>query len=209
MLAAAWITAIATVGLLAGAIVTAVYAARAFGKQRDQLADQKNINAKQTAVLELQGSDLRASLAERARETAERRRAQAALVFVWQEQTLEDPHVAEFHAPLGDEQLEHGFEVAHITNASKQPIYDIRISWQAGSSPRTLNRGIPLKPSERIWDSVAMSRQGAAEGSAATVYFRDAAGLIWWTQPDGRFGEVPASDDDSRVGSLSPGGDGL
>ena len=35
-----WITAIATVGLLIGAIITAIYAIKAFGKQSEEVADQ-------------------------------------------------------------------------------------------------------------------------------------------------------------------------
>jgi hypothetical protein len=56
-----WVTAIATVGLLIGAIITARYAIRAFGKQSDQLEDQRKVNAKQTEVLELQAEELRES----------------------------------------------------------------------------------------------------------------------------------------------------
>jgi hypothetical protein len=56
-----WITAIATVGLLVGATITAIYAAKAFGKQ-----------AKEVGIL----------VAQSQREAAERRQAQAARVFV-------------------------------------------------------------------------------------------------------------------------------
>ena len=56
-----WITAIATVGLLGGAIITAIYAARAFRKQ-----------AAEVAIL----------VEENNRQAAERRRAQAASVFI-------------------------------------------------------------------------------------------------------------------------------
>jgi hypothetical protein len=65
-----WITGIATVGLLAGAIVTAIYAIRAFRAQAreisdqaemlkvqsDQLAEQRKVNEKQIEVLALQAS---------------------------------------------------------------------------------------------------------------------------------------------------------
>lgn len=65
-----WISAVATVGLLIGAIVTARYAIKAFGKQSEQLKDQRDIN-------ELQAKDLEASLEERKRlrEVAEREQA--------------------------------------------------------------------------------------------------------------------------------------
>ena len=58
---AGWITAIATAGLLIGATVTAVYAAKAFGKQ-----------AQEVGIL----------LEQNKREAAERRRVQAARVFI-------------------------------------------------------------------------------------------------------------------------------
>src|SRR5438045_181067 len=69
-----WITAIATAGLLAGAIITAVYAIKAFGAQSQQLKDQRELNAKQTRVLELQATELRESIDERKRDADERRR---------------------------------------------------------------------------------------------------------------------------------------
>jgi hypothetical protein len=77
-----WVTAVATVGLLIGAIITARYAIKAFGKQSEQLADQREINEEQTKVLKLQATELDESIKERKRESAERRRAQANRVFV-------------------------------------------------------------------------------------------------------------------------------
>lgn len=55
-----WITAIATAGLLAGAIITAIYAAKAFGKQ-----------SREVAILAEQNE----------RDIAERHKAQAARVY--------------------------------------------------------------------------------------------------------------------------------
>lgn len=43
MLAAAWLTAAATVGLLADAVITAIYAIRAFGKQSKDVSDQAEV----------------------------------------------------------------------------------------------------------------------------------------------------------------------
>jgi hypothetical protein len=94
-----WITAIATVGLLAGAIITAIYAIRAFRAQAkeisdqadmlqvqsDQFVEQRRINEKQTEVLDLQAAELRESTEERKREREARHRAQAARVFITQE----------------------------------------------------------------------------------------------------------------------------
>ena len=63
-----WITAVATVGLLIGAIFTAMYAIKAFGKQSEQLAEQREINEKQTKVLKLQATELDESIKERKQE---------------------------------------------------------------------------------------------------------------------------------------------
>ena len=79
------------------AIVTAIYAIRAFRKQPEevsdqaemlrvqagQLGEQRKVNAEQIRVLGLQAAELRESLEERQREAAERRRAQASRVFIW------------------------------------------------------------------------------------------------------------------------------
>jgi hypothetical protein len=73
------LTAIATAVLAFFAIITAVYAVRAFRKQSqevhdqaamlsiqsDQLAEQRKINAEQTRVLALQASELTQSLSQR------------------------------------------------------------------------------------------------------------------------------------------------
>jgi hypothetical protein len=49
-----WITAIATVGLLTGAIVTAIYAIRAFRAQAKEISDQADLLGIQSSRLELQ-----------------------------------------------------------------------------------------------------------------------------------------------------------
>ncbi len=91
-----WITGIATAALLFGAIITAIYAIRAFREQSkevadqaamlnvqsDQLAEQRKINKKQTKVLKLQVTELRESIDERKREADQRHRAQATRVFL-------------------------------------------------------------------------------------------------------------------------------
>jgi len=66
MLAAAWVTAIAILGLLAGAIVTAIYAVRAFSEQSAEIrkldqdrADQQALTRQQVDLLRLQARELR------------------------------------------------------------------------------------------------------------------------------------------------------
>jgi hypothetical protein len=72
-----WITALATVGLLIGAIITARYAIKAFRKQSEELEEQREIN-------KLQAEDLEESLKERKRlrRIAERDQANE-IGFAW------------------------------------------------------------------------------------------------------------------------------
>lgn len=79
-----WITASATVGLLVGAIVTAVYAIRAFREQSKAVHDQAAMLRLQSEQLdeqrkinELQVEDLRESLKERTRLRQDAEREQA------------------------------------------------------------------------------------------------------------------------------------
>jgi hypothetical protein len=73
---------VATAVLAVFAIVTAWYARHAYQAQSGQLEDQRALNRRQTPVLELQARELRESLGERKRQAGDRRRAQAARVFL-------------------------------------------------------------------------------------------------------------------------------
>lgn len=87
-----WITAIATVGLLIGATVTAIFAIRAFRKQSQEVTDQAEMLKIQSGQLEeqrkintLQAKDLEESLRERTRlrRITEREQADAVLFECW------------------------------------------------------------------------------------------------------------------------------
>jgi hypothetical protein len=86
-----WITAIGTAGLLIGAIVTAMYAIKAFRKQSQEVTDQAEMLRVQSGQLEeqrkinaLQAKDLEESLRERARLRRITEREQAdAVLFEW------------------------------------------------------------------------------------------------------------------------------
>jgi hypothetical protein len=87
-----WISAIATIGLLIGAIVTARYAIKTFGEQSQEVRDQASMLKVQSDQLEeqrkinaLQAGDLEESLKERARlrQVAEREQADAVLFEWW------------------------------------------------------------------------------------------------------------------------------
>src|SRR5260370_33098094 len=89
IVAAKW-TAVATIVLAVFAIITAWYARKAFRGQseeieplKDQLKDQKDLNEKQTPVLELQAKELEASLKQRTDQAEAERQAQANRVAAW------------------------------------------------------------------------------------------------------------------------------
>lgn len=187
-----WISAIATVGLLAGAIITAAYAIRAFRAQSKagsdqaemlkvqsgQLEEQRKINAEQTRVLALQAEELKESLAERKREAVERRNAQAAQVHI----VLRS--IAENRADGGQ------VIRATIVNASErqQPVYDAELYWHLGpdsyGAPNPEPVGTVLnwekEPRRRVFP-----RDADPAACGAVLSFRDALGVRWVKTPDG------------------------
>lgn len=232
MLAAAWITAVAT-GLLAVlAAVTALYARRAFREQsrevraierqakdqaemlrvqsdqldaqHDQLESLRKVNEKQIEVLGLQATDLRESLDERNRDSEERRRAQASRVFIWQEYREGNPALSEgpppdymkrFKDPGRGQSLP--VIVAHVENASDQPIYDLTVKWTARDAfQKESRRPKPLMPHEKEIQPEEMPakidpRVLSVVAILVVAIFRDAAGVYWEAHSDGTFDEIP------------------
>lgn len=192
-----WITAIATVGLLLGAITTARYAAKAFRTQSEQLKDQTRINNEQSEVLRLQAAELRESRGERAREAEARRRSQVSFVFIWQEYREGNPalyadppdYIAHLeHLPRGESRP---VMVAHVNNSSKQPIYDLIVTWTYGGNFREeTERRKPLMPDNENIDLLLMQPGDDSALFSATAVFRDAAQLRWRSRPDGQFDEI-------------------
>lgn len=175
-----WITAIGTAGLLIGAIVTAIYAIKAFHEQSQQLADQRKVNAEQTIVLELQTRELNESLAERKREAKQRKIAQASQVFIWTEAT--DEPVGEGRQRLVGRRVA---IIAHLKNTSQQPVYDLVITWRKESVPWGEPEviGSVLMPGEetspmRVIDP-SLPGHGNISLFGAVAHFRDAAGRHW------------------------------
>lgn len=182
MLVATWITAFATAVLALGAIFTAWYAVRTFGRQ-----------AAEVALLEDQA---RTDREERRREAEEKRRRQAALVYVTTALIPAFQPPAELSGAFGSDVESHPAQLtAAIHNTSEQPIYDVRVHWvdvrdsaQAGT--------------EQIVGTVGPGWQGPslrdAPGGAypgrfrAVIYFRDAAGLRWTVMDDGHLAPVDA-----------------
>jgi hypothetical protein len=98
-IAAVQITAVGTIVLAVGAIVTALFAFLAFRKQ---------------------SVEVKTLLEERKAEAAERHREQAVRILLWEE------HDSRSHKP-GGEPIHVIF--AHIRNASNHPIYDVTCYW--------------------------------------------------------------------------------
>jgi hypothetical protein len=202
------ITAIATAALALFAIITAVYAVRAFRKQSqdvrdqasmlklqsEQLDEQRKINERQTKVLDLQASELRESLEERKRDTAERRRAQASRVFIWIQNSA-DQHT-------GHDGIREPFGItAHIKNTSEQPVYNLVIDWNRKGAPWRRRDPFPvLMPGGQETGFLRLpDYSGAFFDTQADVAklrwpvarFRDAAGTHWLLRPDGHLDEQP------------------
>ena len=93
--------------------------------QSHQLDDQREANAGQAKVLKLQADELGESLAERKREAEQRRSAQAARVFMSQQEgvsfTEEDDEPQSYSA------------IVTVVNTSDRPIYDAKLYWHRGS----------------------------------------------------------------------------
>jgi hypothetical protein len=229
-LGASQILAAATVVLGIGAVITAVFAIKAFGKQATEvtaleqqgmdqqrlinqqadmlkvqadqlevqqqgLEEQRAINVRQTDVLELQVKELRASLEQREREAGQRRHAQAAAVFIWEDRHDRDPRISQVQTAVTG--VAPGpVIVAHVKNTSRQPIYDVSLSWHRGSMPWQQPDPLPTlmpgdeKDSTRALPSDLPSNVDPAV-FGAVVFFRDAAGICWRVRPDGQFDEIP------------------
>ena len=180
LLVATQITAVATVVLALGAIVTSVYAIRAFGKQGQQLKDQQEMNEHQVTVLGLQAQELKESLSQR-------RRSQAAQVFIDVEYqpSLND----EEDSPL-DDQSYYVTVAAGVSNTSDQPIFNLYLVWlRLGKANVTSPEVRKLAPAEtRLYERV-LAAPGSGQVSAV-AYFRDMAGARWKIGPDGELDQV-------------------
>jgi hypothetical protein len=202
-----WITAITTAILAIGAAFTAVFAYLAFRKQseevkeqsemlrvqsgqldaqRDQLYEQQKINVKQTGVLELQARELRESLDARKREAAERRRAQASKVFIWEERTLGPTTITQTPGATGQD----WWVTAHVSNTSDQPVYDLEFRWQQGAALSGQPDHIAqLLPGAEVQKARIAPLGAEVIHFGAVLRFRDAAGVNWLRRPDGELSE--------------------
>ena len=208
------LTAAATVILAVGAIITAVLAKRAFDKQseevrilqrqandsakmlriqsgqldaqHDQLHSLQKVSEKQIEVLGLQATDLRESLEERKRDTAQRRRAQASRVFVTE---LRHPYIFDPGVVTGGI----AYVKVTVTNSSPDPVYDTQLQWHMGSAPHGDPNPEPvgtILPGAEVTESRSFPRTAKLDKCGATVVFHDATGLRWRRRPDGNLAEL-------------------
>jgi hypothetical protein len=181
------LTAVATLGLAAFALATAILAYMAWRKQSREVSDQAD-------MLKLQAKELRQVSAEREQEAQERHRAQAAKVYVWE---------VPAHVVVDGEDIPEVTIEARVRNTSMQPIYDIRFEWGASATGVRVGRCEPIM----MPDAMASDRPDCPPGggpdpsdAAAAVTFRDRAGVWWRARAHGEFEElsVPPADTTSR-----------
>jgi hypothetical protein len=174
LLAATQITAIATVVLALGAIITAWFAIKAFGKQ-----------SKEVSLLQQQAD----------RDIDQRRRAQAAQVFVECR-----PVATEIAGTMEEAMVRTGNDVPepHIVkahNASDLPIYKLAVIWTRsgglGEPPYMTRSLIPAKDLQtlapRLMPGETIAGRHTPSYAIPWVWllFRDAAGVEWRTSEDG------------------------
>jgi hypothetical protein len=164
----AWGTAIAAMVALA-ALIAAIAAYRT---QSGQLRLQQRQLNEQAEVMELQATELRASIRDRERAETERRRAQAVHVYI----------VEEIHEHVGERGRPVRRPRATVRNASQLPIHDPQIVWHEGD----VEVGAILPPylapgdgASHDYIGVDGTDGGAPTGVFATARFRDAAGSHW------------------------------
>jgi hypothetical protein len=199
------ITAIGTAVLALFAIFTAVYAARAFRKQSQEVSDQAEqlkfqskqlkvqsdrfdlqekqfeeqhkINAEQVKVFELQVAEFRESLAERRREGLLRRSAQASRVSLITK-------IVRTTSRDFDSGFRLNVTVANGNNP--QPVYDVRLYWYSNGELDKMNNPELLGT---VLDTATASRDFTPGSEphvcGALLTFRDATKASWIRSADG------------------------
>jgi hypothetical protein len=149
------LTAVANVVLAVFAIITAVLAGLAFRKQSREVSDQAEM--------------LRQATADREREAAERRRAQALEVYVYREG----------HSPEYD--LDPYVISARVFNTSRQPVYNVEFSWHVDGQPVGIEQWRGHLPPGADVEEVFECRDVRAGAVDAKVTFQDRGGA-WWAR---------------------------
>jgi hypothetical protein len=189
-----WLTAIFTGVLAVGAVFTAIFAIRAFGKQsaeltilKDEADDQQATNAKLAAAADLQVQELRESLKERQDDRKQRRRAQASLVYLTQARSSGGV-APSLGAPPSPPSIS-----AVVHNTSHQPVYDVRVHWvdsATGAQSGAENNLGTIPPGDDKRASRQFDDVAATERFTSVVYFRDAMTVPWTVLADGHLDEA-------------------
>jgi hypothetical protein len=182
-----WINAIGTLGLLAGAVFTALFAVQAFREQakevrllENQVSDQRGLARKQVEVLSLQADEIRVSLENRRRDQAER-------IFTW----------VEIVSP------ERGRFMIHVTNESDRPVYGLAFLLGYGedenaeycSGPQEIKHLMPhatvaFEP-DGDTPSILWGTSWEPDEVWSAVHFRDASGETWKVNSKGQIENAP------------------
>jgi hypothetical protein len=171
-LAAGWVTAGATVGLLIGAGFTVKYAVKASQKQGEAIA--------------LSQQDVTLSREQADRDIQERHRAQAAQVFI----VISMPEGE--NVPDGEGGVDRVVRVtATATNSSSRPVYDIAVQWHTANGPFGDAAMEPqLLPGQAERFPQRWTAEQGISGLAVSIAFRDAAGAQWHTNDRGDLTEL-------------------
>lgn len=199
LLTATEVTAVATAVLALLAAATAWFA---FAAARAQ--------AEQVRILRGQ---VRSAKTELDRQADDRRRAQAAQVY------LTRAAVKVRRGSQGTVQVQGiSAKAAHVDitvhNTSKQPVYDVRVHWASATAKVQAGSDDPagtLPPGGEYHAQRELPGDMPLEDFTAVASFRDAAGLQWSITPDGRLQSVPEglAQDAPLVATLALGGSTL
>ena len=180
----AQLTAIANVVFAVFAVVTAFYARRAFRAQSDELTLQRH---------------------QFAQDQADRRRAQATRVFLWAVVEA-DPSVTQVQTAVTGRSPDQ-IVTAHVKNSSQQPVYEIEVIWRQGAALRGSGelRGV-LMPGAAVEVKTTLPEAHSAAVKAQSIQpavrFRDAAGVTWEMDSNGRL-EEPSPEQQTSPASSS------
>jgi hypothetical protein len=163
---------------------------RLLGQQSEE---QRMANAEQTEALRLLAEGLKAPLEQGAREAAQRQRAQAAKVFVWEERMSHDPRISQAQRAVQGGQPQSAI-TAHVKNSSDQPVYEVMLVWHTGSARwgdnDNLGTLMPGHEAKRTREIPPLPDYVDPAVWGAVAFFRDAIGTWWRARPDGQLDDI-------------------
>jgi hypothetical protein len=170
---------------------------RKSGKQQTmlfqrQVDEQRAFNEEQMKVLALQADALNASRLERQWEAVQRRKQQAAMVF------LEVTHY-DMGTTVGGGSIDLGETYAvEVSNTSSQPVYEVTIKWHKGAA-EWVDGGVSVEKDDRLMPGTTLKKSrsyhegGNLNTVGAVLEFRDSAGVRWRRTNDGQLEDMDAN----------------